>query len=71
MVTIKTYSSLMEADLARAHLESAGVSSFIQNESTAAWVLAAPPLVQGVNVQVAEEDAERAREILEAMPVGE
>ncbi len=71
MVTIKTYSSLMDADLARAHLESSGVNAFIQNEGTASWILGAPPMVQGVNIQVANEDVERAVEILKAMPVGD
>jgi hypothetical protein len=53
-----------EADLARLHLEAAGIRAWLADE----WVVAIHPLlanaVGGIKVVVAEGDAERARAVL-------
>ncbi len=71
MVTIRTFSRVMDADLARMRLESAGIQSLLPDESINSWVLGEGPLVGGVRLQVAEEDAARAQEILAELAVPE
>ena len=68
MTTVATCTLLVEAQLIRANLESSGLTVTIPDEFTAET---APHLVLplgGVRVQVNDEDAARAREILAAPP---
>ncbi len=69
MVTIQTCSSLSDAEVIRSCLRGSGVESFLPDEFAAqnTWASA----LGGVRVQVMEEDADRAREILDRMEQGE
>lgn len=68
MKTIATFSGFQAADLARARLESAGITASYPSEACDVWVLGAAPIVGGVRLEVADEDFDRALEIL-AEPV--
>lgn len=71
MTTIARFAQFQQADLVRARLEAAGVRCFYPDESSGTWVLGAAPIVGGVSLQVADEDADRARELLSAPPLAE
>ena len=64
-VTIRTCKDLAEAELVKSMLEAGGIEAFIPDENAAR--LWAPNALDtnGVRVQVAPEDAEMARELLE------
>jgi hypothetical protein len=64
-VTVATTSTPTEASLIRNHLEAEGIRVFLSDEAAVgmAWYLG--NAIGGVKVQVADEDAERAFEILD------
>ena len=65
MITIKTYSNPEEANIDKGHLESNGIKCFLKNES---FLNARPILnnaVGGIQLQVNEENAEKASKLLE------
>lgn len=64
LVTISTFPTPIEANIAKNRLENEGVPSFVNDEATVgiAWHLG--NALGGIKVQVAEKDAERARSIL-------
>jgi hypothetical protein len=67
MVTIKRFHDTMTAHIARSILQEEGIDAFIADENLAN---ADPPIVfasGGVRIQVPDEDAERAWEILKGM----
>ena len=70
MVTIRTCYSLPEAHVIQSHLEGSGIGVFLPDEMTVQndwlWTNA----IGGVRVQVLEEDAERAVEVLHEASVG-
>jgi len=68
LVTVGKYRDLPEAFVARSVLESAGIECFLQNENTvrADWLWS--NLIGGARLQVAEEDAAAAAEVL-AQPI--
>ena len=63
MVTIRTCPTLLAAQLMQSFLGGSGIQAFIPDELAAqnTW-----GEVDGVRVQVAEEDVERAEEVLRA-----
>ncbi len=61
LITIERYRDAMEADLAKARLDSAGITSFIVGENTA--VLYGTGL-GGLQLQVSPDDEVDARSIL-------
>jgi hypothetical protein len=65
MTTIATCSNLAEAELLKSLLEDSGIAAFLPEEITAN---AAPQLLfgSGVRVQVGDEDAAVARQVLAA-----
>lgn len=65
MVTIRTCYSLPEAQVIQSHLEGSGIEVFLPDELTVQnnWLWA--NAIGGVRVQVLEEDAERAVEVLD------
>ncbi len=65
LVTIARYTFPYEAQIARALLESEGVSSFIADEQTINMQWLYSDALGGVRLQVAEEDVYRARSILQ------
>ncbi len=67
-VTIGRYQTPMEAELAKMTLEAAEIPVFLV-DSMAAGMLCHLPSVGRVRLQVHEEHADRAKEILEAEPI--
>jgi hypothetical protein len=67
MTVLRGYSTLEQAHLARSLLESEGIAAEVLDEGTA---VSAPYLLMstGIRLAVADEDAGRAREILELPP---
>ena len=65
LVTIETYTYVGQADVARAELEKAGIQAFLADDNLIQmdWFLG--NAVGGVKLQVAEEDAEDALQIIE------
>lgn len=64
MITIATYRSLISAELAKTRLASGNVRAVIADACS--YALGYGSLIDGVRLQVAATDAERAKEILEA-----
>jgi hypothetical protein len=64
LVTIQTYPSPWEAQLARARLDAEGIHAVIAGENFVHLYSALAPMVGGVQLQVREEDAARATEVL-------
>ncbi len=62
MVTVRTCSELAEAELIKSFLAGSGVNAFLPEENSVLWSNA----IGGIRVQVADEDALRAEEILQA-----
>jgi len=65
LVTISKEFSDTEAQLKRARLEAAGFHPVITNEATALWMGNAAA-IDGIRLQVPEEEAAEAREFLNA-----
>jgi hypothetical protein len=68
MVTIQTCSTLPEAQVLQSYLEGSGIKCFLPDEMTLQtdWLLS--NAIGGVRLQVAEEDAERAKSLLQDPP---
>lgn len=66
---VSSFASPLEAELAKGRLEAAGIPAALSDQHTVsiAWHLS--QAVGGVKVKVAEEDEERAREVLCQVPV--
>lgn len=65
MPVIASYTQLEDAHLAVSKLEGSGVSAWLRDEATANLYWFYSNAIGGVKVEVAEEDIDRAREILE------
>jgi hypothetical protein len=67
LVTVATFPQIHLAEVAKAHLEAAGIESQLVDEG----VVGANPFlsvaVGGVKIQVREEDAKRAAELIEEL----
>ena len=66
MKTIATFTKPEQAHLLRMRLESAGIAAFLQDEQMVQMDILFSNCIGGVRVQVANEDAEVAREFLAA-----
>lgn len=66
MTTIRTCSELEQAEVIKSVLAGSGVTAFLPEENSALWSNA----IGGIRVQVADEDAARAEEILQAFKGG-
>ncbi len=64
MQTIRSYSSLFQAQTAKAILESEGIAVYLKNEHLSAMHPFYGWLTGGIDLQVAEEDAAAASELL-------
>jgi hypothetical protein len=64
-VTIRRCKDLQEAQLVKAALEADGIEAFIPDENAASLYPAQVLDTNGVRVQVAAEDADRARDVLD------
>jgi hypothetical protein len=60
MVTLRTCSGLEEAEVIKSVLAGSGVESFVPDENSVLWSNA----IGGIRVQVAEEDVDRANDVL-------
>lgn len=63
LVTVGTFSSVVEAEMVKERLESEGIHALVADEA-AGGVMPFVASSSGVRVQVREADAARAREIL-------
>ena len=63
-VTICVCANLQEAEVVKSALEADGITAFIPDENMASIGPGAPTMLEGIRVQVAVEDAERARQVL-------
>ena len=69
LVTVRTFGMTEEAHAFRNLLEAAGVPAFVEDEALVGWLWHYANAVGGIKVQVAEEDVERAREIVAEQPI--
>src|SRR5262245_24843005 len=67
LVTVRTCAIAEEAHALRNLLESAGIAAFVEDEAASGMLWY--NVVGGAKVQVAEEDLERAREVLAEQPM--
>ncbi|WP_158279703.1 putative signal transducing protein [Coraliomargarita sinensis] len=65
MPVIATYTKMEDAHLAVSQLQGSGVEAWLRDEATANLYWLYSNAIGGVKVEVAEEDIERAREVLE------
>jgi hypothetical protein len=65
LISLGRFNSLVEANLALACLEDEGITAQLGSDSTANWLNYMGPTITGPELWVREEDADRAREILE------
>jgi L-2-hydroxyglutarate oxidase LhgO len=64
MVTVRSCYSLPDAQVIQSHLEGSGIKAFLPDEYTVQNYWLWTNAIGGIRVQVLEEDAERAAEIL-------
>lgn len=62
LITVRTFSSLTDSEMAKAYLESLGVKCYIQDEFISRVYV--PNVAGGVKLQVEKEDLETAIELL-------
>ena len=66
---IRTYNYLPEAEIAKGHLESEGITAWIDNENIATINWAYASMDGGIKLSVESKDAERAHKVLEEPPL--
>ncbi len=66
MKTIASYNNPMDAHLLHARLEGSGIASYLRDENMITLDWLAANAVGGIRVDVADEDYERALQILKA-----
>jgi len=66
MKTLKTYAYLPEALLDKSRLDDAGMDAFVSGENTG--TIGYGGMFNEISLQVADEDFEKAREVLQARP---
>lgn len=64
LVTVATFPTAVEANLAKGCLESAGIPAFLKDEQMVGMVWHWAMALGGVKLQVGEDDAEEALDIL-------
>src|SRR5437016_5197823 len=69
MVTLAIFYKLESADLLKCRLEAFGIPAFLSDDATAQMNWLYTNAIGGVGVQVADEDYEAAKEVLDAEPV--
>lgn len=65
MVTIGTYMDMMLAEVVRGRLESEGIQAFLTDDVAALSTDGGIVGAQGVRIRVAQDQAEKARKILD------
>lgn len=74
LVTVATFGTPTEANLARNQLDAEGIRAFLADETTVGMAWHLGNAVGGIKLQVADDDAERALSILESnekVPISE
>lgn len=71
LVAVASFTTPVEAELAKNHLETEGISARLANDSTVGWFWYISNAVGGIQLLVGEEQAERALAILESAPGGQ
>jgi hypothetical protein len=71
MKTLGSFNQLMDAYLLRARLEDSGITSYVRDENliTLDWLYS--NAIGGAKLDVADEDYERALELMQAPPAPE
>src|SRR5271155_5070637 len=69
MVTIRTCSTLPDAQVIQSQLKGSGIEAFLPDELTVQNYWLWTNAIGGVRVQILEEDVERAAEVLDEKPV--
>ncbi len=64
MQTVASFTEPVEAHLLRTRLEAAGIEAYLRDENLVGLVWLHPGVGGGVKVDVADEDYERALEVL-------
>ncbi len=64
LVTVATFHTPIEAELARTRLEAAGIASFLSNAASVGVMPFLGNDLGGIGLQVSSTDADAAREIL-------
>jgi hypothetical protein len=64
LVTIASFHSALEAEMAKGYLEAQGVEATFADENVNRIANHLQPMIGGVKLQVRQEDAERARFLL-------
>ena len=68
MITVASFSKVEEAHMLRLRLEAGGIPAYIQDENMVQMDWMYSNAIGGVRVQIVEEDAEHAKEILQEPP---
>jgi len=68
LVTVATFQTPVEAELAKERLELEGITAFLKNEMAVGVMPYLGSALGGIELQVPERDAAAAREILEPPP---
>lgn len=68
METVGVYPSITEASIVRGRLDQAGIRSWMQEELTAGQLFQVGTALGGVKLQVADNDLQRARELIADEP---
>lgn len=68
LATLRTFSSEIDADIARQHLESAGIPAFVRKDDIGGLQPAFQTQI-GVFLEVREHDAKTAEQILRSMSI--
>jgi len=63
--TVASFNTPIEADIARNHLEAAGIQAFLADDQTVGWLWHLGTALKGVKLLVAESDLARAIETLQ------
>ncbi len=69
-IVIGKFQNEIDAEIAKGHLESEGIESYIWKDDSGGMLLSLNT-IEGIKLVVAEEDAERAKEILGENEQGE
>jgi hypothetical protein len=64
LITIASFASVLEAELARGYLQSHGIDVFLADENIGRIANHLYPIVGGIKLQVSRKDVDRARALL-------
>jgi hypothetical protein len=68
LIKLRTFPNDIDADVARQHLESAGIPAFVRKDDYGGFQPALQ-MARGVSLQVLEKDREAAEDVLESLNI--